>query len=140
MPYSVSPRRTLTMVGLKPNWNFSTRMPTRLAARKCPSSCTNTSTPRTNTKATIVVSVDKSGPSGIQFYRVGRLFGMLARPSIHCANLCKRAHFHNLVCVHRALNHEGDRGKRQSTFQESSHRDLVRRIQDNRQAGGQLEG
>ena len=34
--------------GLNPSWNVSTRTPRRWAARKWPSSCTNTSTPRTN--------------------------------------------------------------------------------------------
>ena len=37
--------------GPKPSENVSTRTPMRRAIRKCPSSCTKISTPRTNTKA-----------------------------------------------------------------------------------------
>ena len=42
--------------GPKPSENVSTRTPMRRAMRKCPSSCTKISTPRTNRKASKVVT------------------------------------------------------------------------------------
>src|SRR3979411_2063002 len=45
--YSVSPRRMLNNFGPKPSEKVNTRTPCQRATRKCPSSCTKTSTPRT---------------------------------------------------------------------------------------------
>ena len=53
-------------------------MPTRLAARKWPSSWTNTSTPSTKTNARTCQS--RHGTSDLQFYPAGDLRRILARP------------------------------------------------------------
>ena len=83
MPYSVSPRRKLTIVGLNPSWNFSTRIPTRLAARKWPSSWMNTFTPSTKMNARAVITLRTSS---FQLYPAGRLQRILAGPLVHRAN------------------------------------------------------
>ncbi len=58
IPCSVSPRRKLKIVGLKPSWNFRTRMPNPLGGEKVPQPpCTNTSTPSTKTNARRVCSM-----------------------------------------------------------------------------------
>src|SRR5438034_11477624 len=97
MPYSVSPRRKLITVGLNPSWNLSTRMPTRFAARKCPSSWTNTRTPRTNANDKTVI---KPGPSDLQFYPARHLESILTRPVVHRAHLRQRGHLRRPMRVH----------------------------------------
>src|SRR5436853_2149233 len=101
MPYSVSPRRKLTTVGLNPSWNLSTRMPTRLAARKCPSSCTNTSTPSTNANERIVIN---RRTSDLQFYPARQLERTLARPLIDCTDLLECCHLDRRMRIHRLLD------------------------------------
>src|SRR5206468_11147426 len=131
MPYSVSPRRKLAMVGLNPSWNLSTRMPTRFAARKWPSSCTNTSTPRTKANARRVVN---PGTSDFQFYRARDLLRIIARPAIERAYLVEPAHLCRLVRIHRGFDDSWNRREANPPFQESFHGDLVRGIQHNREA------
>src|SRR5947208_14189607 len=101
MLYSVPPLWTLSTVGLKPSWNLSTRMPTRLAARKCPSSCTNTSTPSTNANDRIVIN---RRTSDLQFYPARQLERTLARPLIDCTDLLERRHLDRQMRIHRSLD------------------------------------
>src|SRR5579862_1725175 len=108
MPYSVPPRVKLRIVGLKPSWNFSTRMPTRLAARKWPSSCTNTSTPRTKANDKIVMI---TGTSDLQFYPAGDIQRIVARPLVGRADIGQGGHRPGVVGIHRALDDLWDRGE-----------------------------
>src|SRR5581483_12414261 len=71
MQYSVSPRLKLKSLGPKPSENVSTRTPCHRATRKCPNSCTNTSTPRTNKKGKIE-NMKTSGASPDAWERVER--------------------------------------------------------------------
>src|SRR5579864_4472878 len=131
MPYSVSPRRKRTIVGLKPSWNFSTLMPTRLAARKWPSSCTNTSTPSTNANDSNVVTCETSD---LQFYPAGDFLGVLTRPAVDGTHLGQGCHLGGLMGLHRPLDDVGDRGEAEPALQESRDRDLVRRVEHHGQA------
>src|SRR6266446_7392082 len=131
MPYSVSPRRKLMIVGLNPSWNFNTLMPTRLAARKWPSSCTNTSTPSTNANDR---SVSTSETSDLQFYAPGDFLRILTRPAIDGMHLGQRRHFGRLMGLHRALDDVRDRGEAEPALQESLHGDLVRGVEHDGQA------
>src|SRR5207249_5998263 len=106
IPYSVSPRRKLMTVGLKPSWNLRTRMPTRLEARKCPSSCTNTSTPSTKANDTRVISTKSSD---LQFYPARRLGGIVMRPLVDGAHFCQRVDLARPVRIHRPLDHHWNR-------------------------------
>src|SRR2546422_4646547 len=115
MPYSVSPRWKLITVGLKPSWNLSTRMPTRLAARKCPSSCTNTSTPSTKANARSVV---KLVTSDLQFYPAGDLLSALTSPAIHGADSPQRGYLCRSMRRHRALDHVGNHRECQAALEE----------------------
>src|SRR5258705_6313792 len=101
MPYSVSPYRKLKIVGLNPSWNFSTRMPTRLAGRKCPSSCTNTSTPSTNANETRVVSTETSD---FQFYPACNLERTLAGLAIDRPHRGERRHLGGAMGFERSLD------------------------------------
>src|SRR6202158_1411623 len=131
MPYSVSPRRKLMIVGLKPSWNFNTLMPTRLAARKWPSSCTNTSTPSTNANDK---SVCTCGTSDLQFYPPSDFQRILARPAIDGMHLDQRRHFGHLMGLHRALDDVRDRGESEPPLQKSRDGDLVRGVEHDGQA------
>src|SRR5260221_8403338 len=131
MPYSVSPRRKLMIVGLKPSWKRRTRMPTRLAARKWPSSCTNTSTPRTNANERIVVNPESSD---FQFYPSGRLLGILASPAIDRPDRRQRPDLFRPVRVERQCNDVRNRGEADATLEEPRHRHLVGGVQHDRQA------
>src|SRR3954467_5257419 len=137
MPYSVSPRRKLRMVGLKPSWNFRTLIPTRLAARKCPSSCTKISTPSTNAKDRSVV---KPGTSDLQFYPAGDLQRIVPRPFVDGAHFCQRLHLERKMSVHRAFDDLCNIGKREAPLEKPRDRDLVRGIQHHRQTGRAGEG
>src|SRR5215467_2431319 len=97
------------MVGLKLSWNLRTRMPTRFAARKCPSSCTNTSTPSTNTNDRTYVAYVSTKPSDLQFYPAGQLQRILTGPLIHFAHTCKRVDLDRHVRVHRVFDDTRDR-------------------------------
>src|SRR6185295_10409334 len=153
MLYSVSPRLNLTMVGLKPSWNFRTRIPTRLAARKWPSSWTKTSTPSTNTNAsgicihcgsrssrTSANGVIKTATSDFQFYCAGDLLRILACPPVNSAHGCKRRHLFRPMDRHRLFDDVGDREEADPPVEEPLDGNLVGRIQDDRQAACVLEG
>src|SRR5579863_8181816 len=131
MPYSVSPRRKLMIVGLNPSWNFSTLMPTRLAARKWPSSCTNTSTPSTNANDRSVVNCETSD---LQFYPAGDFLRIFARPAIDGPDLDQRRHLGRLMGFHRSLDDLRDRGESEPAFQESRDGHLIGRIEHDGQA------
>src|SRR5260370_11508670 len=135
MPYSVSPRRKLMIVGLKRSWNFSTRMPTRLAARKCPSSWTNTRTPSTNANDKTVI---KPLTSDLQFYPASYLESMLAGPHVHGAHFGECRHRRRPVSVHRALDDMRDRCETKAAFQKPGDRHLVSRDQHDRRASRRL--
>src|SRR5438045_2161199 len=137
MPYSVSPRRTLKIVGLNPSWNLRTRMPTRLAARKCPSSCTKTSTPSTNANDRMVMINRR--PSDLQFYRARYLERTLARPTIDCTDLLECRHLGRRMRIHRALDHLRNCGEPDFSLEEPRDRHLVCRIQHDRQTAFGLE-
>src|ERR1700687_5740498 len=137
MPYSVSPRRQLMIVGLKPSWNFNTLMPTRLAARKWPSSCTNTSTPSTNANDNSVCTCETSA---LQFYPPGDFLRVLARPEIDGMHLDQRRHFGHLMGLHRALDDVRDRGESEPPLQKSRDGDLVRGVEHDGQAPRGREG
>src|SRR5260221_5365096 len=126
MPYSVSPRRKLMIVGLKPSWNFNTLMPTRLAARKWPSSCTNTSTPSTNANDRSVCTCETSD---LQFYPPSDFLRILACPAIDGMYLDQRRHFGHLMGFHGALDDVRDRGESEPALQKSRHGDLVRGVE-----------
>src|SRR2546425_5659509 len=130
MPYSVSPRRKLSTVGLKPSWNLSTRMPTRFAARKCPSSCTNTSTPSTNANDKTVINPD---PSDLQFYPARHLESTLARPVVHRSHLRQRRHLRRTMRVHGPFDDEGNRRETDASVEEPPDRHFIRRVQHDRQ-------
>src|SRR2546427_11725645 len=72
--YSVSPRRREKITGPKPIEKRSTRTPIRFATAKCPSSWTNTRTPRATAKESTVKAMDGiaigMGPSGARERRV----------------------------------------------------------------------
>src|SRR3954451_9233268 len=109
MLYSVSPRRKLSTVGLNPSWNFSTLMPMRLAARKCPSSCTKTSTPSTNAKDSRVINEPDTETSDLQtsdlqLYPAGGVVCVLSSPRVHGPDLRQSAHLCRLVRIHRPLD------------------------------------
>src|SRR6266571_635003 len=128
MPYSVSPRRKLTIVGLNPSWNLRTRMPTRLAARKCPSSCTKTSTPSTNAKESNVINKKTSDP---QFYLdlAGDLPRILASPLVCRPDGAKSGHFCRPMHIHGPLDDSGDRSEREPAFEKTRDGDLVRGVE-----------
>src|SRR5262245_12365089 len=136
MLYSVSPRLNLTMVGLKPSWNFSTRMPTRLAARKWPSSWTNTSTPSTKANDKSVV---KPRTSHLQLYPARHFTRETARPFVNGTHLLQSADLGRIVSVERRFDNVRNRGKRDLPIEEPRHRDLVGRVQDDRPAALGLE-
>src|SRR3989442_3733315 len=133
MPYSVSPRLNLMMVGLKPSWNFRTRMPTRLAARKWPSSWTKTSTPSTKTNARMVITSD------LQFYRAGDLLRILAGPGVHSAHRRQGRNLFRSMRLHRLLDDVRDRQEADTSVEESRDGDLVGGVQHDRQAACRLE-
>ena len=77
-------------------------MPTRLAARKWPSSWTNTSTPSTNTNAR---SVDHATePQTFNSTPRADLLRILAGPLVDSANRAKRRHLGRAMRVHRPLD------------------------------------
>src|SRR5439155_8522463 len=126
MPYSVSPRRKLATVGLNPSWNFRTRMPTRFAARKCPSSCTNTSTPSTNANDRMVINLR---PSDLQFYPARHVQRALARPLIDCTDLLECCHLGRRMRIHRPLDDLRNRREADSSLEKTCDRHFVRRVQ-----------
>src|SRR4249919_2901654 len=132
MPYSVSPRRKLTIVGLNPSWNLRTRMPTRFAARKWPSSCTNTSTPSTNRNEITVVTTGAS--SGFQLYPAGCFPRKLPGPLVHGAHGGDRGHLGRRVRIHGALDDLGDRRKAQAPLEKPRHGHLVGGVEHDGQA------
>src|SRR3954454_5085512 len=124
MLYSVSPRRMLNTVGLKPSWNFRTLMPIRLAAMKWPSSCTNTRTPSTNANDRTVISEPDTKTSDFQLYPAHDLTRVIAGPFVNRAHLREGAYLCRPVRVHGALDHTGDARERKRPVQESSHGNL----------------
>src|ERR1019366_10006351 len=109
-------------------------MPTRLAARKCPSSCTKTSTPSTNANDTTVITVFKTESSDLQFYPARHLASIVARPCVHRAYFGQRRHLGRDVRVHRALDHQGDRGETEVPVEKARDRYFVRPVEHDRQA------
>src|SRR5215203_5124997 len=134
MLYSVSPRRILNTVGLKPSWNFNTLIPIRLAAMKWPSSCTKTSTPSTNANDRMVISEPDTNTSDFQLYPADDLTSVIAGPLVNRSHLRKGAYLCRPMRIHGALDYAGDARERKRPVQESSHSDLIRGIEDHRKA------
>src|ERR1700681_3800785 len=111
-------------------------MPTRFAARKWPSSCTKTSTPRTNANARIVV---KPTSSDLQFYSASDLLRTSAGPSVHGPHRGEGRHLSRLMRVHGALDDLGNRHEPDPSLEKEGNRDLVGRVQHDRPAISHLE-
>src|SRR5437868_5914231 len=139
MLYSVSPRRKLRIVGLKPSWNFSTRMPTRLAARKCPSSCTKTRTPSTKANARIVCMVANQQTSDFQFYPACNIERTFAGPPVHAPHGRERLHLDRPMRVHGSRDHQRDGREADAAVEEPRHRHFVGGIEDDGQAAPGLQ-
>src|SRR3954468_22353274 len=129
MLYSVSPRRKLNTVGLNPSWNFSTLMPMRLAARKCPSSCTKTSTPSTNANDRTVINEPATETSDLQLYPASDIVRVPSSPRVDDPDLRQSAHLCRLVRVHRPLDHLRYCRERQCSIQETGHGHFVGCVQ-----------
>src|SRR6267378_3262610 len=101
-------------------------MPTRLAARKWPSSWTNTSTPSTNPNASGICihvgsrssrtnakpeSVIKAATSDFQFYCAGDLLRILTGPAVYGAHRRERRYLFRSMRLHRLLDDVRDRKK-----------------------------
>src|SRR5262249_31445078 len=101
-------------------------MPTRLAARKCPSSCTNTRTPRTKPNESRVINVpDTYKTSDFQFYRAGNRLCTLPGRAIDLPHLLDGSHFRRLMGAHRLLDDLCNRGKRQATCEKKCHSHFI---------------
>src|SRR2546427_3005431 len=111
-------------------------MPTRLAARKCPSSCTNTSTPSTNANDRIVIN---RRTSDLQFYPARQLERTLARPLIDCTDLLESCHLDRRMRIHRLLDDLRNRREADPSLQKTRDRDFVGRVQHHGQAALRLE-
>src|SRR3954466_6408450 len=98
-------------------------MPTRLAARKCPSSWTKTRTP--STKANDRTVMINPRPSDLQFYPARDLERTLAGPAIDCTDLLERRHLGRRMHVHRPLDDLRNRRKCDPPVEKTSHRHLV---------------
>src|SRR6266542_4495782 len=131
IPYSVSPRRKLTIVGLNPSWNFRTRIPIRLAARKWPSSCTNTRTPKTKANDKSVV---KTQPSDFQLYPACEIPRKIARPLIDFPDRLQTLHLNRRMRIHRRLDNLRNAWKGYLAIEKPGNGDLVCGVQDDRQA------
>src|SRR4051794_40987319 len=105
-------------------------MPTRLAARKWPSSWTNTSTPRTNANDRSVI---KTAALCLQFYRACDFVGLGACPPVDRPNLCQRIHLSRAVRIHAGANDLRNCGKRQPSLEKARDRNLVGRVEHDRQ-------
>src|SRR4051794_35448639 len=117
MQYSVSPRLTFSSLGPKPSENVSTRTPMRRAIRKCPSSCTKMSTPRTNKKAsTVNISPGGREPekSGDRLYSSRRPGRERPSPAVDRAHIVQAGDVRGavaLICVHRVPDDVGNAGE-----------------------------
>src|SRR3989442_3549582 len=111
-------------------------MPTRLAARKCPSSCTNTSTPSTNGNERIVIN---RRTSDLQFYPSRQLERTLARPLIDCTDLLERCHLDRRMHIHCSLDDLRNRREADPSLEKTRDRDFVGRVQHHGQAALRLE-
>src|SRR2546428_243458 len=112
-------------------------MPTRFAARKCPSSWTNTRTPRTNANDKTVI---KPGPSDLQFYPARHLERILTRPVVHRADLRQSGHLRGTMRVHGPFDDDRNRREADAAVEEPRDRHFIRRVQHDRQAALRLEG
>src|SRR5215467_7804922 len=104
-------------------------MPTRFAARKWPSSWTNTRTPSTNANDRIVIT---SGSSDLQFYPARLVHGTAARPFVDLADLSQRRHRRRAMRLHHALDDARNRGKPDPAVEKPRHGDFVRRVEHDR--------
>src|SRR2546426_8025895 len=111
-------------------------MPTRFTARKCPSSWTNTRTPRTKANDKTVI---KPGPSDLQFYPARHLERILTRPVVHRAHLRQRGHLRRPMRVHGPFDDDRNRGEADASVEEPRDRHLIRGVQHDRQAALRLE-
>src|SRR5438094_5658058 len=111
-------------------------MPTRFAARKCPSSWTNTRTPSTNANDKTVI---KAGPSDFQFYPARHLERILARPVVHRAHLCQSGHLRRTMRVHGPFDDDRNRRETDAAVEEPRDRHFIRRVQHDWQAALRLE-
>src|SRR4026209_2743002 len=120
MQYSVSPRVNLSIFGPNPSENVSTRTPRRRAARKCPSSCTKISTPRTKRNDTRVVT---RGSSTFRLY--GQSFRLGPGPGVHLPDELQCYDGFHRVGVQRLLDHGGNRREPETPLEKRRHRHLV---------------
>src|SRR5438093_6308569 len=111
-------------------------MPTRFAARKCPSSWTNTRTPRTNANDKTVI---KPGPSDLQFYPARHLERILTRPVVHRAHLRQSGHFRRPMRAPGPFDDDRDRGEADASVEEPRDRHFIRRVPLDRQAARRRE-
>src|SRR5260221_3675857 len=118
------------MVGLNPSWNLSTRMPTRFAARKWPSSCTKTSTPRTIRNARTVVT---RLASDFQLYPARGLQRILAGPLVHRANGGERRHLCRNVGVHGLFDDLCNGEKTNAPLEKMRHGHFIRGVEHDRE-------
>src|SRR5262245_30293990 len=90
-------------------------MPTRVAAGKCASACTNTRTPRTKPNESTVSNVpDTSRTSDLQFYNARNRLCTVPGDSVDISNFTDGRHVRWLMRVHRLLDDVCNRGKRQA--------------------------
>src|ERR1051326_5611714 len=132
MQYSVPPRLTLTSFGPKPSENVSTRTPMRRAIRKCPSSCTKISTPRTNRKARVLVTSSPGG-SRRRLYPTRRARGVGSGPAVDLPHIVEAANVPVvglLEDVHRVANDLRDGGEGKTLAEKRRHRHLVCRVEN----------
>src|SRR5690348_2165095 len=111
-------------------------MPIHLAARKCPSSCTKTSTPSTKTNDKTVI---KPATSDLQFYRARHLERIRARTLVGRAHLRQRRHLGRFMRVHGPLDDLRNRHEADPPLEEPRDGDLVRSVEDHRQTPLRLE-
>src|SRR3974390_385913 len=114
-------------------------MPTYFAARKWPSSCTNTSTPSTNANDRSVTNALSSLSSDLQFYPADDGLRLLAGPSVHASHFCNGARLDRRVQFQRAFDDVRDRRERDAPFEEPRDRDFVGRVEHDRQAALRLQ-
>src|SRR5437773_865310 len=129
-------------------------MPTRFAARKWPSSWTNTSTPSTNANESGICShcgsrsssaiakaegVTNAATSDLQFYRARDLERILTGPLVNLAHGCKRRHLFRPMRRHRGFDDVRNRHEAEASVEKARDGNLVRGIQHDGQTARGLE-
>ena len=140
MPYSVSPRRKLKMVGIEAELKLQHADADALRGEKMPELVHEHEHAEHEDKRQKSCQCPNQQTSDLQFYPAGDSQRTLARPSVDRADRCKRRHLSRPMRVHRLL--DDLRNRRETPMrpvEKPRHRDFVGRIQHDRQAALGLE-